>query len=355
MKTERVSAAIFLGFILGLAYLTYRVFQPFLVSLGWAVALVIFFYPLRDRLARRWRRPWAVALASSLLVTAIIIVPALLISGAFVREGIEAFRGIQDELKAGGTTVFEKIRQMPLLSRALARHPDLAAMDLESVLTKNLDRLAGSLAEQSARILRNIAVFFFDLFVTLFAMFYLFRDGAQAFARIKRVIPLDPDDRDLLLRKLHDLLYATIYSGFVVAALQGLLGGLLFWLVGISSPIFWGVVMAFFALLPLIGPWIIWLPAGTVLLLRGEVVRGIILLAVGVAVVSMVDNLLRPALIAGRAQLNGLLVFISVLGGIAVFGFLGMILGPIVVATAAAVFETYVARLEAAGEASSSH
>jgi predicted PurR-regulated permease PerM len=162
--------------------------------------------------------------------------------------------------------------------------------------------------------------------------------------RLRGIIPLEAEHRDSLLRRIRELVQVTIRSSFVVAGMQGVIGGLLFWAVGISSPIFWGVVIGFLGLLPLIGPWLIWLPAGIVLLAQGDAVRGIVVLFVGAGVISMVDNVVRPALIGTSARLSGLLIFISVLGGIAAFGMLGLVLGPILVVCAVSLIETYAER-----------
>jgi predicted PurR-regulated permease PerM len=128
-----------------------------------------------------------------------------------------------------------------------------------------------------------------------------------------------------------------------VAAVQGALGGTAFALLGIDAPVFWGVVMAFFCILPL-GAWVIWLPAALWLIATGAMLKGLILVGVGVGIVSLADNFLRPALLSERAQMNGLIIFISLLGGMSVFGLLGVVLGPILVATAAGLVEAYTNR-----------
>jgi predicted PurR-regulated permease PerM len=212
---------------------------------------------------------------------------------------------------------------------------------MEGAAREQAQRVAAWLASKAAAIARNIATFLFELIVTLLAMFYFFRDGPRVVDRLRGIIPLEAEHRDSLLRRIRELVQVTIRSSFVVAGMQGVIGGLLFWAVGISSPIFWGVVIGFLGLLPLIGPWLIWLPAGIVLLAQGDALRGIVVLLVGAGVISMVDNVVRPALIGTSARLSGLLIFISVLGGIAAFGMLGLVLGPILVVCAVSLIETY--------------
>jgi predicted PurR-regulated permease PerM len=193
-------------------------------------------------------------------------------------------------------------------------------------------------------VLRNIARFLFDLAVLLLAMFYLFRDGESVLVMLRNSLPFEKEPRDRILQEARDLIYASVNSSLVAAAVNGLVGGIAFAVVGIGAAVFWGVVMAFCSLLPLMGSAIIWAPAAILLMVQGRVGSGILVLLLCAGVVGLVDNLVRPWLISGRAQLNGLVVFISVLGGIGVFGLLGVVLGPIVMATAASVLDLYTRR-----------
>jgi predicted PurR-regulated permease PerM len=167
---------------------------------------------------------------------------------------------------------------------------------------------------------------------------------------MRGVVPFEVQQRDEVFAQARDLIYASVTSSLVIAAVQGLLGGIVFAALGFRAPVFWGVCMAFFALLPMGGSAIIWLPAAIYLFITGETVRGIILVALGVGVIGMVDNFLRPILLSGKTPLNSLLIFISVLGGIGVFGMQGLVLGPIVVATAATLLKAYMKR-ESSGRA----
>jgi predicted PurR-regulated permease PerM len=144
-----------------------------------------------------------------------------------------------------------------------------------------------------------------------------------------------------MMSEVNELISVTISSGLAVAFMQGLLGGLLFWALGIHAPVLWGVTMALLAFLPIIGPWLVWGPAGLGLILSGSTGRGVTLLVLGFVLVSGIDNVLRPIMIADRSQLHGLLVFISILGGISAFGLLGVVLGPLIVATTVGLLRGY--------------
>jgi predicted PurR-regulated permease PerM len=337
-QRERLGAVLFYAVLVLLGYLVFRVFRPFLVPLGWAGVLVVIFHPFYSRLEKRWGRTRAAAL-STLAVTLILIVPGLLLMTAFVQEGVDAVRSIQKGFAEG---------QFPWIHRAwewIQQHsPGAGPADLATLARQAAERVATFLAAQAGAVLKNVAVFLFDLVVVILAMFYLFRDAGKIMEGIRRVLPFEAAHRERMLAEAHDLIFASVTSGLIVAAVQGTLGGLAFAVVGLGAPIFWGVLMAFLSLLPIVGAWLVWAPAAIWLFATGEILRGIILVALGAGVVSMVDNFLRPALISDRSQLNGLLVFISLLGGIGVFGMLGIVLGPIVVATAASVLEVYTQR-----------
>jgi predicted PurR-regulated permease PerM len=339
---ERFAAVLFYGVVLLLAYLLYQVFQPFLVPLGWAGVLVVVFYPLHVRLEKRLGRTPAAA-ASTLGVALILIGPALVLMTLFFREGVEALRNVQQAAAEGRFPWVERTWEW-LRQRA----PGIGPGDLATLVRQGAEGAAKFLAARLGTVLRNIAVFLFDLFVTLFALFYLFRDAATILAGIRRVLPFTEEHRDQMIVEARELIFATVTAGLLVAGVQGLISGIGFAVVGLGAPVFWGVLMGFFSLLPVIGAWVIWLPASIWLIATGHSLRGMALMAIGLGLVATVDNLLRPILIGGRARLSGLLVFISVLGGVSVFGLLGVVLGPIVVATSASILDVYTRRRSAA-------
>jgi predicted PurR-regulated permease PerM len=173
-----------------------------------------------------------------------------------------------------------------------------------------------------------------SLLVMLFAMFFLLRDGHTLAREVRDLLPLPESARDRLMTDTRDLIVASVGAGLVVAATQGTIGGITFWFLGIDGAVIWGVAMAFCSLIPLIGATLVWGPTALWLLLSGDIVRGIILILVGVFGIGLTDNILRPILLAGRTTASGLVVFLGLLGGAAAFGFIGLVLGPIVLVTA---------------------
>ena len=344
---ERVVNVLFYGAVLLLGWLVFRIFQPFLVPLGWATVFVVVFHPWHMRLENRWGKTRAAAF-STVAVTLILVVPALLLMSTFISEGIDAARRIQQAFAAGempwANRAWEWIQQ-----RALGE----GKLDLATLARQGGERVGTFLASKAGAVLGNIALFFFDLFVMLFALFFFFRDREALVDGIKRILPFDPARRDEMIAQARDLIQASVTCSLVVAAVQGTLGGITFALLGISGPIFWGVMMAFFALIPLLGTGLILAPAVIWLFLSGHAVKGIILAVVGFGVIGMVDNFLRPLLVGGRAQMSALVIFISVLGGVSVFGMLGLVMGPIVVATVASLLNIYTGHPERAASAES--
>jgi len=343
---KRLGSALFYGIVALLVYLAYLVFQPFLAALAWAIVLVVVAYPAYERLARRMG-PTTAAIVSTAGVTLILIVPTLLVMGAFVKQGVGAVQEIQLGVANGH---FRWVND--LWTRIQLRFPDASPTDLGTVLRRYGDQAAGYVASRLGTVLRNTAVFLFHLSVTILAMFYLFRDGHSIVKRLREVLPFEDVHSERMIREARDLVFASVISSLVAAMAHGVMGGLAFLVTGIHAAIFWGVMMGFFSLVPLVGSALIWVPAAISLMVGGHVWRGVILALICGLLVGLVDNVIRPWLISGRAEMGGLVVFISVLGGISVFGMLGVVLGPIVVATAASLLDLYKPSAHAGNSAS---
>jgi predicted PurR-regulated permease PerM len=332
---ERFGDVLFYGMILLLVYLVYRIFEPFLMPLGWAAVFAVIFYSLNKRLEQRWGRNLSAALSTA-GVMLILIVPALLLMTLFVREGIDATRDLQASMAAGEYGGFN--RAWGWIAAHVAAQTDI---NLPGLVRQGAGRLGGYLASELGAVLRNIALFLFELVVMLFALFYFLRDGAAIMRRIRLFLPFEEAVREKMLAEARDLIFASVTTSLAIAAVQGVLCGGAFAIVGVSSALFWGVVMAFLSLLPVVGAWPVWILASIWLFSTGHAARALLLIGVCGGLGTTIDNILRPVLLGGRSSLNGLLVFISVLGGIAVFGALGVVLGPIVVATAVGVLDVY--------------
>jgi predicted PurR-regulated permease PerM len=333
-RIERLNAALFYAAVVLLIWLVFLIVRPFLVPLGWAAILAILIAPLHSRLAARWGTTWA-ALAGTGGVTACVVIPGLLLAVYFVREGAQAAQELQN-LAASG--------RLDWASRAyawLAQRIGQTDADFGSLIQDGARAAAAFLAGSLGGILRNVVVLIFDLFLTLFALFYLLRDSEAILALVRRLLPFEEPLREQMLTEAHRLIHASVTISLLIAVIQGTINGVAFALVGIGEPIFWGLVMSFLSLLPVVGAWPVWLPVAIWLMATGEIGRGILLLALCGGLAGSIDNVLRPILLTGHTRLGGLMVFVSVLGGIAAFGMIGLILGPIIFAMAFAVLDVY--------------
>jgi predicted PurR-regulated permease PerM len=320
-----------------LTYFVYLVFEPFLTPLIWAVVLVVFFRRLHTAIRRRVASPNLAALASTLALTLIFIVPMFLIFSLFANQAFGVTQRLVEEWRhgQGWRALFAWVERLPLQYLPI----EIKLADLREFAAQNLRQWGLLIAERGGTLAQNVLGVTVNVLVTLIASFYLFRDGAALMALVRAVLPLEPAHRERLLAIIENVLFASVLSSFAVAAVQGALGGIAFWIVGIPAPILWGILMMLAAFIPFVGAAIIWGPAAIYFLFSGEYVSAGILTFAGIFVVGTVDNVLRPILISGRVELNGLLVLISVVGGITAFGLLGLVLGPILIAVAAAVLE----------------
>lgn len=336
IQQQRLSTVFFYLFIAVLAYFTYLVFEPFLAPLCWAAVLAVLFDPVNRVLRAQWGRVWAAA-ACTTLVTVLLIAPSIAIGTAFVHQALQAASAVQYQLSNGGFHRLDRLWQW------IAVHaPGQTTESLSGLLHRAIAATAAFLASKIGVLLRNVAIFIFDLIVTILAMFYFFRDSTEIMAWLRQILPFDRESREEIVGKSRDLIFASVTLALASAVLHGLAGGIGFAIVGITAPLFWGVAMGFFSLLPVIGDLIIWIPAIIDMAVTGHWAKAIVLAVIITVVAGFIDNVMRPWFLSGRARMSGLIVFVAVIGGIAVFGLLGIVLGPIIIAAAASVLDLYL-------------
>ncbi|CAN5225201.1 AI-2E family transporter [soil metagenome] len=316
---------------------------PFFGAILWAVVATVLFTPLhtRFRAAMPHRRNSA-ALLTLLVIIAVVIIPALLIGALLLQEINDIYLKVQTgELNvAHSFTQFQAI--LPTWAGRLLERFGLT--DFEAVQARIGAGIASSFQTLAGRAL-SIGQSAFGLIVALGVMlyltFFLLRDGKALAARIDAAIPLDPVQWRSLTARFITVIRATIKGSLVVAVAQGLIGGVVFWGLGIQGAILWGVSMAFFSLLPAIGTGLIWVPVAIYLLVSGAIWQGVVLVLCGLFVIGMVDNVLRPILVGRDTRMPDYVVLISTLGGLEVFGFNGFVIGPVIAALFMAVWEIF--------------
>ncbi len=347
MKKEHI----FLIFILFLTflsvYLLYQILSPFLSSIIWAILLAMVFYPLFRKLQRLLKKREVLsALFMTLLVLFVIVLPFSLLMVSLASEVVDVYHRVEEMIRSGQLQAhLEKIKEIPILKWILTRlsqYIDFSQVDPLPLLLKNLKQVSTFIFNQTTTLLKGFSTFIAGFFFTLLSLYYLFKDGSRLFGRLKEIVPLPSRERDLIIQRFKDMIYATIYGGILIAMIQGLLGGLSFWALGLPSPIFWGTAMALLSFIPIGGTALIWVPAAIILLIGGAILKGLLLLGVGVFIISMVDNFLRPVFISVKTHIHPLLLFFAVLGGIQAFGLIGLVAGPLIATLFLTLIEIYI-------------
>lgn len=319
-------------------YLCWLMVEPFVGVLGWATVLVIVFYPIHKRLTRATARPSISALLSCILVIITILAPVVFVTIAVLNE----LSGAMQNVNALIATLLDPNSPVtgPLL-RWASQYVDINNLRSEEYLLEQLRDRTGLIAGQTLGLLGGVLGTIVQIFFVIFTMYYLFRDGDKALAAVRDSLPLEDDQADAVMLRTQEVIGASVYGVFVIAIVQGSLGALAFWVLGLPSPLVWGVVMTFLSMIPMVGAFLVWIPAAIYLAVSGEWIKAIVLVAWGSLVIGTVDNVLRPKLVGSRTRLHELLIFFSVLGGLKVFGVLGLVLGPVVLAIALALVEVF--------------
>jgi predicted PurR-regulated permease PerM len=335
---SRLAIGFFLACFGVVVYFLYQVFLPFISVLIWGIVLTVIFFPLFTGILRRLRgRRTAAAFLTCLLILLLIVLPLTFLGVLITQQSIALYESAQQNAGSLGDVAarIQELQTRPAAQRILqlARAwMGSAEVDLPQLLRDAASAVSGFLMAAGPSLLRNVGEWFASFFLIFITMFFLLRDGPYLMETIKAANPLPHTIEEELFKKFEDVCYATFFGSLLTAFAQGLAAGLLFWMLGLPAPLFWGAIVSLVSLVPIVGAFLVWLPWAAYLLLAGQTTRGVLLLAIGGLVVSSIDNVLKPIIIRGRTDMHPLLVFLSVLGGLQAFGFLGILLGPLLVA-----------------------
>ena len=316
---------------------------PFYGTILWASIIALLFAPVHRRLLLHVSgRRTPAALLTLLIALFVAILPFALVAAGLAREAAMLYERLQSgelNLALYFRTQFDAFPQW--LAALLDR---FGLIDFETVERRIVAALAQAtqlIATQAFAIGQNTFEFVARLFITLYLAFFLIRDGDEVVLTMRRAIPLPREQMQELVEKFITVIRATVKGNLLVAAIQGALGGLAFWFLGVTGALLWAVVMAFLSLLPAIGAALVWLPVAAYLLLTGSMWQGIGLIAYGMLVIGLADNLLRPLLVGNDTRMPDYLVMMTTFGGMAVFGINGFVLGPAIAAMFIAVWHIY--------------
>lgn len=326
-------------------YFVFRIFEPFLQPIALAIIFSTLCRPIYRWLLRVFRnRANLASLVMCLLVMAIIIAPLATLISALVSEVAQVYQLLQTKVNDGtlnGLFSGHENRYLTELENWLSAYMPFSKEDVVKAATTGLQQLSVFLVRQSTVVLGGFAGLISQFILMLLTMFFLFRDGARLFRQVESLTPISQRYEELLATKFREVTQATVLGTLVTAVAQGLAGGIIFWLLGISNSLFWGTLMGFCSMVPVVGTAAVWFPWVLFLVITGSYGHALILALLSAFLVGMIDNVLRPMFIEGQSGMHSLVVFFSLMGGVAYFGVVGLIFGPILVSLFLTFLELY--------------
>ncbi len=343
-KPRLTQAHLFFFMLLFLVcFFVFKILQPYLNPIILAIIFASVLSPLHQRIERYFKhRKNAAALATCTLMVILILVPLILTSIALIQQGIQTFSNIQDWLARGN---LEKLLQRPVVKKILEMiQPMIPDFETGIHVDKSLINISSSLGkvllDQGGFILGNIVSFLAKSFLMLFVFFFMIRDGRIILSGILHLIPLASSQEEQIIKRIKDVSRSVLLGTFVTALSQGAAGGLALWIAGLPG-LFWGTIMAFSSLIPVVGTSLIWVPAAGYLFLTGKTGYGIFVLIWCMVIVGSIDSFLRPLFMKGSAGMSPLVILFAILGGMNYFGLLGILYGPLIFGIAMVLFYIY--------------
>ncbi len=339
MDNAKIRSIIFFVFmfIVGLIFLF--ILKPFFFALFWAAVIASVFRPLFRKINKRLNRP---DISSSIVIAVILLIiflPAMIISSLVIAESIDIYNSIDSNsptLEASLKNVFDQFTHHPYIQKLHIKEKvwiDKMAEAAKAVANYLLGSLKG--------LTENALTFFVQFGVMLYALYFFIRDGGRFLQSVFRYFPLGNGRENILYEKFKVTAWATLKVTFIIGGIQGVLGGMLFFFTGIRGALTWAIIMVMTSIIPSVGCAIVWVPAAIIMIIMGHLWEGIIILAFGTLVISMVDHFLRPLLLGKDVEMHPLTIFLSTVGGIMLFGISGFVIGPIVASLFISILEMY--------------
>ncbi len=326
--------------VLALGYLSYQILKPFLSPIAWAVILAIVFYPLYIFIFKFVRLKAIASLLTIIIITVLIIGPFSYLSFLLVNE----LTHISEYLKEGKFETLTDLLHSPRIKGVvdeILSFMNMTEEEMKSTLSGNLSEMGKEIVVRITKGLGDIATGVVNFVFMVFSIFFLLKDGPEFLRKTHDYMPFPEEQKERLEVQVRDIIVSTVYGGVAVAIVQGIIGGITYYILGIPSPVFWGLATAVASFVPLIGAAAVWGPATVYLFIKGATLQGIILAGVGIFGISLIDNILKPIIIGGRTKMPMLVIFFSVLGGIKLFGLIGLVAGPLVMAIFVSVVEIF--------------
>ncbi len=323
---------------------------PFWVPLFWAVIIAVLFHPMQVWLEGRWGdRPNSTAFVTLLTCVVLVVLPVLLILTSFLQQAL----GIYEQIQAGEIQPAKFVEQIRNAFPVLQDLQERFDIDMESIRENAAESAVGAsqfLARNALAFGQGAVGFLLQLALMLYVTFFLLRDGRTLLAGLIQALPLGDEREHMLFQKFAEVARATVKGNLVVAIVQGALGGLIFWILGLPAPLLWGVIMAVLSLIPAVGAALVWLPAALYLYAVGDWISATVLIAYGVLIIGLADNVLRPILVGRDTKLPDWMVLLSTLGGIVLVGINGFIVGPLIAVLFVAFWQIFSREFNAPAE-----
>lgn len=338
-RRKRLSLLFLIAAAIVLLYGAYLILAPFFEPIAAAIILTIAFYPLYDEIQRRMKSPSLASFVCVTLLTLVILLPLSLLGATVVNEARQVFvRFSQTTQDNGGWSSYvDQLTEKP--AAWISEKTGMPAPNLKATVMGKADQIAASLLHWVTSAAGNLTTTAVDTAFTLFIMFFLFAEGTRYRARLSTYIPLEERRLNQLIEVTRVAIVNNLYGMVAVAAVQGVLTGIGFAIVGLASPVLWGTIATGASFLPVVGPALVWAPGVIYLAIVGSWWKCLILLIWGVAIVGSADNVLRPLILSRGSQLSTLTVFIALMGGVQAFGFLGLFAGPVILTLAQVVLK----------------
>lgn len=330
--------------LLGLISLLFAlVLRPFWSAIFWATVVTVLFAPMQVRLLPRLgQRRTLSALLTLLTLSVIVIIPVLALLSAFIQQGAAFYAMIESRQIEPAQFIDQVVNAVPFVP-ALMERTGVDTDSIRAYLASSATGISEIIAQQALAIGRNTVNFTVKLVLMLYLTFFLLRDGDRLLALMDAAVPLSETRKQLLFRKFVEVTRATVKGNLLVAMVQGALGGLIFWLLDIPAPILWAVVMAFLSMIPAVGAALVWAPVALYLYATGAWFDASVLVAYGALIIGLADNVLRPILVGRDTKLPDYIVLFSTMGGIALLGINGFVIGPLIAAVFLAFWNIFIA------------
>ncbi|MEX2499025.1 MAG: AI-2E family transporter [Wenzhouxiangellaceae bacterium] len=320
-------------FLIALALVTIAflfLLKPFFAPLLWACIIAVLFHPMQLWLESRWgNRPNRIALATLTTCVVLVVIPVMLLLASFVQQGVSVYQQIEAQEIQPGQYIDQVRDAFPALQALIDRFE----IDMSTVREHTADAAMTAsrfFAQNALAVGQGTFSFVLKLALMLYVAYFLLRDGRVLVENLVRALPLGDARERMLFRKFAEVARATVKGNLLVAMVQGALGGLIFWILGLPAPLLWGVVMTVLSLIPAVGAGLVWLPAAIYLYAVGDWIAATVLIVYGLIVIGLADNILRPILVGRDTKLPDWMVLLSTLGGLALFGINGFVVGPLI-------------------------